>query len=77
MMKRRLLSLLLCVALLVTMLPTTAWAEGEGADGICPHHAEHTEACGYAEGGVCGFVCKVCPVQALIDALPEDATAET
>ena len=37
----------------------------------CQH--EHNEDCGYspaAEGTPCGYVCPVCPVQAMIDTLP-------
>ena len=38
----------------------------------CRH--EHDGACGYAPadpGQPCGYVCRVCPVQALLDALPD------
>ncbi len=42
----------------------------------CTH--EHDGSCGYAEAAPCGYVCKICPVQELIDALPdaEEITAE-
>lgn len=43
----------------------------------CQH--EHDEECGYVEavqGHPCGYVCKICPVQELIDALPEEVTEE-
>ncbi|WNV59033.1 InlB B-repeat-containing protein [Oscillospiraceae bacterium NTUH-002-81] len=56
-MKRTLLSLLLCLSMVLTMLPAPAFAaEGEtGArasnpGGLCEHHPEHDEACGYTEG---------------------------
>lgn len=52
-MKKRLLSLLLCGAMLFSSLPATAFAEGSengGAAGLCEHHPEHTEDCGYTEG---------------------------
>lgn len=41
----------------------------------CTH--EHNEDCGYAEeipGQPCGYVCKICPLQELIDALPKEIT---
>ena len=103
-MKRRLFSLLLCGAMLLSMCPTGLAAEPE-AGGLCPHHTEHSyEVCGYVEaaeevpcnmncaetggdgqiihaegcaytpaveGHPCGYVCRVCPVQAMIDALPD------
>ena len=45
----------------------------------CQH--EHDDECGYVPadlGQLCGYVCPVCPVQAMIDALsaPEDIAAE-
>ncbi len=56
-MKRTLLLLLLCLSMVLTMLPAPAFAaEGEtGArasetGGLCEHHPEHDEACGYTEG---------------------------
>ena len=44
-------------------------------DGI----VDHVEGCAYApaqEETLCTYVCKVCAIQALIDALPEEVTAE-
>lgn len=56
-----------------------------GTGGLCEHHSEHTEDCGYSEGTPCSFVCEICStedsgetkgavnvasVQAMIDALP-------
>ena len=56
-MKRTLLSLLLCLSMVLTMLPASAFAaEGKtGArasetGGLCEHHPKHDEACGYTEG---------------------------
>ena len=46
------LSLLLCAALLAGQLGTTVYAEGSSPVyrvGVCEHHPEHTEACGYME----------------------------
>ena len=82
-MKKRLLACLLTAAMLTSLFPLSALAvEAEANTGdLCPHHQEHTEDCGFieaVEGQPCGYVCPVCPVQALIDALPapEDITAD-
>lgn len=134
-----LLSLLISLSLAAVALPGQARAETTG--GLCPHHTEHTEDCGYAEavdakecmhvhdencgyveanecghehdedcgyaeasecvhvhdedcgyaetgecghehdancgyaegkeGSPCNYVCRICPVQELIDGLPE------
>ena len=114
---KRLLSGALTAVMLAGLLPAAALA-AEDSGGICPHHQEHTETCGYLapmegtpcghtheavcySGGVlpaegeeasadacahthdetcgyapattgtpCAFMCPICPVQALIDALP-------
>lgn len=73
---RKWLSLFLSVVMVITMLPTVAVAEGEEAvsEGLCPHHTVHTEDCAYTptvDGQSCAYICPICPVQALIDALPE------
>ena len=83
-MKKRLLACLLTAAMLVSLFPLPALAaEADGDDGgLCPHHQEHSyEVCGYieaVEGQLCGYVCPICPVQAMIDALPasEDITSD-
>ena len=56
-MKKRILSILLLCSMVLTMLPAPAFAaEGEtgarasDAGGLCEHHPEHDEACGYTEG---------------------------
>ena len=54
---RRLLSLALSMAMVLTLLPMPSIA-AEG-DGLCEHHPEHT-GCGYVaavEGHDCGHVC--------------------
>ena len=61
MKKRRWLSLLLCFAMVLSLFPTTALAEGEetAAQGLCPHHTVHTNECGYvaaAEEQPCAHV---------------------
>ena len=71
-MKKRILSILLLCCMVLTMLPTTAFAaDGEtGARSsvtgvLCEHHPEHDEACGYtpqtedAAGTPCGHVCEI------------------
>ena len=150
-MKKRLLACLLTAAMLVSLFPLPVLAaEAEPyTGGLCPHHQEHTEDCGYIEavegqpcghvhdgdrgfveaaeeipcdmdcaetdedsqiihgeecgyvpevegvpcqhehdggcgyvpadpGQPCGYVCRICPVQKLLDALPdaEDVTAD-
>lgn len=43
----------------------------------CRH--EHDEECGYreaAEGQPCSYVCRICPLEELMDALPEQVTEE-
>ena len=72
-MKKRILSILLLCCMVLTMLPAPAFAaEGEtGAcasnpGGLCEHHPEHDEACGYmpqtedAAGAPCGHMCEIC-----------------
>ena len=53
-MKKRILSILLLCCMVLTMLPAPAFAaDGESAvlspdtGGLCEHHPEHDEACGY------------------------------
>ena len=70
-MKRRFFSILLVCCMVLTMLPTTAFAEpretgalSPAASGLCEHHPAHDEACGYtpqaedAAGTPCGHVCE-------------------
>lgn len=56
-MRKRLTAALLCFCLLFTLLPATAFAEGEPDSGpppaqsaLCAHHPQHDESCGYTEG---------------------------
>ena len=57
-MKKRILSLCMALFVIVSMLPTMAFAEAGvqdsgaaiGASGLCKHHTEHTSDCGYTEG---------------------------
>ena len=56
---------------------------GEQEDtGICKHHQEHDADCGYipksedGEGSPCTYECRICPIEALIAALPEQVTED-
>ena len=50
--------------------------------GICKHHQEHDDACGYqpesedSEGSPCTYECRLCPIEDLIAALPDEVTAD-
>ena len=141
-MMKRALSIFLACVFVLGLFPTAALAAEEDSGGLCPHHQEHTEDCGYVDavegqpcghvhdgdcgfveavpevlcdmdcnetgedgqiihgegcgyvpevegvpcqhehdgecgyvpadlGQLCGYVCHICPVQALIDALPD------
>lgn len=108
-LRRRFLAVAMSFAMLLSLLPAQALAaEEQSTDGLCPHHTEHTEACGYVAeqaevpcdkdcvdtdgdgildhvegcsyapavaGQPCRYHCAICPVQEVIDALP-DVTAE-
>ena len=71
-MKRRVLSLMIALALCLNLCPMWAFAADEGTDsGLCPHHPAHTaEECGYDPDASCAFVCQICPVEDLIGKLP-------
>lgn len=59
-MKRRIISSILTLSMVLSMLPVTVWAsEADPDTGLCPHHTEHTEECGYipaSEGAPCAHV---------------------
>ena len=70
-MKKRILSILLLCCMVLTMLPAPAFAADEetyalppDTGGLCEHHPEHDEACGYTPqtedvaGTPCGHVCE-------------------
>ena len=75
--RKRLLSLLLCGALLFSLCPQTASAvsipkTGAESSGLCEHHTEHNADCGYTEGiegTPCGYVCEICSTE---DVTPSD-----
>lgn len=59
----RMLSTLLICSMVMTMMPTTVFATNrkdavmeEYAGGLCEHHPEHDEECGYSEG-IAGTAC--------------------
>lgn len=62
----RLLAAFLCVTLLLSGMNGLALTEmqdaGSTSDGLCPHHQQHDENCGYDEetGSPCLFVCPLC-----------------
>ena len=71
-MKKRIISILLLCCMVLTMLPAPAFAADEetyalppDTGGLCEHHPEHDEACGYtpqtedAAGTPCGHVCEI------------------
>ena len=57
-MKKRLFAAFVCLCMIVSMLPTMAFAEAgvqdsgivTSASGLCEHHTQHDESCGYTEG---------------------------
>ena len=52
------------------------------ATNLCAHHKEHTEDCGFvpatedSEGSPCTYECRICPIEDLIAALPDEVTAD-
>ena len=65
------------VSVVTSVMEAGIFCEGCGyvpeVEGVpCQH--EHDGECGYVPadlGQLCGYVCHICPVQALIDALPD------
>lgn len=54
-MKKRMISLLMALAMSLTLLPATSYAAEESGTAIragrlCEHHTAHDDACGYVEG---------------------------
>ncbi|MBD5118394.1 MAG: hypothetical protein HDT37_04700, partial [Clostridiales bacterium] len=77
-MKRRILSLIIALALCLNLCPVGALAAGEEtADGVCSHHPAHTDECGYVPGSPdapCTFVCQICPVEDLTGSLSDSVS---
>ncbi len=58
-MRKRMLSILTALALCISLLPPVSLAAEAEDTGLCPHHTEHTENCGYiapTEGQPCTHV---------------------
>lgn len=53
-MKKRLFAVLVSLCMVVSMVPTIAFAQDSGTtigvSDLCEHHTEHTSDCGYTEG---------------------------
>lgn len=72
-MKKRIVSCLVALAVVMGGFPGPAWA---GESSLCPHHTAHTaECCPDGAGSPCSYVCGVCSVEAAIDSLPEAENA--
>lgn len=73
-MKKRFLGLLLCAVMVCTFIPQgMAVASASEDDGLCEHHTEHTEDCGYSEGvegTPCAYDCTICSEQDLDSGTP-------
>lgn len=69
-MKKRITAVFLSMLMFFSMLPVTAFSDEASnsiADistaGLCEHHQQHDENCGYSEsteGTPCTFVCEIC-----------------
>ena len=67
-MRKRILSLCMAICVVLSMLPVTAFAQGDAPDsgaaaiagGSCEHHIQHDQSCGYGENTPCGFDCEIC-----------------
>ncbi|MBQ7895538.1 MAG: hypothetical protein IJ364_03155 [Oscillospiraceae bacterium] len=46
---KRVFSILICLCMVLTLVPTTAFAVDAAEGGLCEHHTEHTAQCHYAE----------------------------
>ncbi len=54
--------------------------DGSGVN-LCIHHSGHTQDCGYSPeedgaGSACAYECRICPIEELIAALPEQVTED-
>ena len=56
-MKKRLFAAFVSLCIIMSMLPTMVFAEGvqdsgivTSESGLCEHHTQHDESCGYTEG---------------------------
>lgn len=79
------LTLLICLSACVGFIPANAEEDKNAADtGLCIHHSEHSEECGYAEaapmaGSSCSYAVNGCPgcvVSWDLAAVPESGVGE-
>ena len=75
---QRAMGIIASAALISNILPFGGVSvhASEETVGACVHHAEHTEECGYGEDTPCAFLCRICPIEELIAALPEEITED-
>ena len=82
--KRRLFCQLLCGAILFSFCFLSAFARAQAQDseqiaaagGLCEHHSQHTEDCGFAGGDpgtACSFVCEICSNELTTTSIVEKA----
>ena len=72
---KRMISALLCLAMLASYLPVSGFAEE--SENVCTHHSEHVD-CGYEEGVPdCSFVCEICTEATAGDTEPEETSEPT
>lgn len=76
---KRLLALILSFAMLISAVPIAVFAQEQedvlAAVGLCPHHSEHTDSCGYLQEGSCGYICEEC-VSVLTEETEENTEEE-
>ncbi len=77
---KRLLALVLSFCMLIPIAGSLVFAaSAESESGLCEHHTEHTQECGYqegAEGQSCTFVCEICDDKAEPSAVEVQAFSE-
>ena len=78
---KRILVLLLTAALIGNTVdfPVFAVSAAQNREtGLCRHHQSHTVECGYWEEDnmPCGYECRICPMEDLIAALPDEVTED-
>lgn len=78
---RRFMGVLLAAAVTASVMPTGGFAVSDATERtteLCAHHPAHTADCGYSveDNTPCGYECRVCPVEDLIAALPEQVTED-
>ena len=78
--RKRLLSFIICGVMAFSACPLTAFADDSVyTGGLCEHHTEHNEECGYVpakERNPCGYWCEICAGETE-ESDKADATDET